>query len=202
MPGISSAILRYFNVAGAAAEAGLGEAHYPETHLIPRLVLSLLDIPADIQHELGLGKAFRIFGEDHKTRDGSAVRDYLHVLDLAEAHVSALEYLLDGGESQVFNLGTGRGYSVREIVRAAVQVLDRPDFEPQAGPRREGDPATLVASGKKAGDVLGWSPKRGIEEMIRSAADWHRSDFYMQAIRAKIGNPQANAEHLEKVSNG
>ena len=187
IPGASSVILRYFNVAGSAAEAGLGEAHYPETHLIPRLVLSLLDVPEDIQRELGLGKAFRIFGQDHKTRDGSAVRDYLHVLDLAEAHVSALEYLLDGGASQILNLGTGRGYSVWEIVRAAAQVLGRPDFKPLVGERREGDPATLVASGKKAGEILGWSPRRDISEMIRSAAAWHGSDAYIQAIRSKIG---------------
>lgn len=187
IPGMSSVILRYFNVAGSAAEAGLGEAHYPETHLIPRLVLSLLDVPADIQRELGLGKAFRVFGQDHKTRDGSAVRDYLHVLDLAEAHVAALEYLLEGGTSQIINLGTGRGNSVWEIVRAASQVLGRPDFAPQVGARREGDPATLVASGKKAGDILGWSPHRDISEMIQSAAAWHRSEFYIEAIRAKIG---------------
>jgi len=187
IPGASSVILRYFNVAGSAVEAGLGEAHFPETHLIPRLVLSLLDIPEDVQRELGLGKAFRVFGQDHKTRDGSAVRDYLHVLDLAEAHVLALEYLLDGGASEIFNLGTGRGNSVWEIVRAAADVLGRPDFKPAVAERRQGDPATLVASGKKAGDVLGWSPQRDISEMIRSAAAWHRSEFYIQAIRAKIG---------------
>lgn len=186
-PGGASVILRYFNVAGAAADAGLGEAHYPETHLIPRLVLSLLEIPEDIQRELGLGKAFRIFGQDHKTRDGSAVRDYLHVLDLAEAHVLALEYLLEGGTSEILNLGTGRGYSVWEIVHAASQVLGRPDFKPPVAERREGDPATLVASGKKAGDILGWSAQRDISEMIRSAAAWHRSDGYIQAIRAKLG---------------
>lgn len=187
IPDTASVILRYFNVAGAAAEAGLGEAHYPETHLLPRLILSLLDIPEDIQRELGLGKAFRVFGQDHKTRDGSAVRDYLHVLDLAEAHVLALEYLLDGGASDILNLGTGRGNSVWEIVRAASQVLGRPDFKPPVAERREGDPATLVASGKKAGDILGWSPQRDISEMIRSAAAWHRSDAYLQAIRAKFG---------------
>jgi UDP-glucose-4-epimerase GalE len=187
IPTVASVILRYFNVAGSAAEAGLGEAHFPETHLIPRLVLSLLDIPEDVQRELGLGKAFRVFGQDHKTRDGSAVRDYLHVLDLADAHVLALEYLLDGGASEIFNLGTGRGYSVWEIVRAAADVLGRPDFKPAVAERRQGDPATLVASGKKAGDVLGWSAGRDISEMIRSAAAWHRSEFYIQAIRAKIG---------------
>lgn len=191
IPGASSVILRYFNVAGSAVEAGLGEAHYPETHLIPRLVLSLLDVPEDIQRELGLGKAFRVFGQDHKTRDGSAVRDYLHVLDLAEAHVLALEYLLEGGASEILNLGTGRGYSVWEIVRAASQVLDRPDFTPPVGERREGDPATLVASGKKAGEILGWSPRRDISEMIRSAAAWHRSEAYIQAIRAKLSVPSA-----------
>jgi len=187
IPSQASVILRYFNVAGSAAQAGLGEAHFPETHLIPRLVLSLLDVPEDIERELGLGKAFRIFGQDHKTRDGSAVRDYLHVLDLAEAHVLALEYLLGGGESQILNLGTGRGNSVWEIVRAAGEVLGRPDFKPAVAERREGDPATLVASGTKAGEILGWLPRRGISEMIQSAAVWHRSDAYIQAIRSKIG---------------
>jgi len=187
IPGLSSVILRYFNVAGSAAEVGLGEAHFPETHLIPRLVLSLFDVPEDIQRALGLGKAFRVFGQDHKTRDGSAVRDYLHVMDLAEAHVLALEHLLDGGESQILNLGTGRGNSVWEIVRAAGEVLGRPDFQPAVAERRQGDPATLVASGKKAGEILGWSAQRDISQMIRSAAAWHRSDDYIQAIRSKIG---------------
>lgn len=186
IPGIRSVILRYFNVAGCAADSGLGEAHYPETHLIPRLVLSLLDMPADVQRDLGIGKAFKVFGQDHKTRDGSAVRDYLHVLDLAEAHVLALEYLLGGGADQILNLGTGRGYSVWEIVRAAIKVLGRPEFEPVLGERRPGDPATLVASGKRASETLGWSPKREIAEMIQSAASWHQSKFYTQAIRAKI----------------
>jgi UDP-glucose 4-epimerase len=102
-------------------------------------------------------------------------------------HVAALEYLLDGGPSQIFNLGTGRGYSVWEIVRAAAEVLGRPDFKPLVGERREGDPATLVASGKKAGEILGWLPRRDISEMIRSAAAWHRSDAYIEAIRSKIG---------------
>ena len=191
IPGINSVILRYFNVAGSAAKSGLGEAHYPETHLIPRLVLSLLDVPEDIQRGLGIGKAFKVYGQDHKTRDGSAVRDYLHVLDLAEAHVLALEYLLDGGASQILNLGTGRGYSVWEIVRAAAEVLGRPEFEPVLGERRPGDPATLVASGKRASETLGWSPKRDISEMIQSAAAWHQSAFYAEAMRAKIETANA-----------
>lgn len=183
--GVTSATLRYFNVAGAAPEVELGEAHLPESHLIPRLVLPLIDLPVPLQTALGLTSGFRIFGDDYPTRDGTAVRDYLHVLDLAEAHVLALRYLLDGGRSDIFNLGTGTGSSVKEVVQAAREALDRPGFEPLVSPRRAGDPAMLVASGEKARTVLGWQPTNLLSSMIASAAAWHRSETYAQSILAR-----------------
>ena len=180
--GVKSVTLRYFNVAGAVPEAGLGEAHAPESHLVPRVLLPLLDMPAAVQVALGLSTGFKIFGEDYPTRDGTAVRDYLHVLDLADAHVLALRRLLDGGNSDIFNLGTGIGSSVKEIVQAVRDVLARPDFTPATGPRRDGDPAMLVASGEKARQILRWKPARNIHDMIASAATWHQSAIYAKAI--------------------
>lgn len=185
IPGVNSAILRYFNVAGSAAEAGIGEAHYPETHLIPRIVIPLIGAPLDLQRLLGLGQGFKIYGDDHDTRDGTAVRDYLHVLDLADAHVRALTYLLKGGKSTIFNLGSGSGYSVNEIVQAARDVLKQPEFKPQIVPRREGDSAMLVANSEKAQKVLGWHATRTVSEMIQSAASWHRTGRYQDTIFAK-----------------
>jgi UDP-glucose-4-epimerase GalE len=182
---VNSVILRYFNVAGCAAGAGIGEAHYPETHLIPRIVVPLIGAPPDLQRVLGLGQGFKIYGDDHATRDGTAVRDYLHVLDLADAHVRALTHLLQGGKSNIFNLGSGSGYSVKEIVQAARDVLKRPEFAPEIMPRRRGDPAVLVANSEKAQKVLGWHVTRPVSEMIQSAASWHRSRQYQETILAK-----------------
>lgn len=184
--GVRSVALRYFNVAGCAPEAGLGETHYPESHLIPRLVLPLIDSPAEILDGLGLRAGFKLFGTDYPTRDGTAVRDYIHILDLADAHVLALRYLLDGGENNIFNLGSGSGYSVEEIVTAARKVLACPDFQPGVAPRRAGDPASLIADSSKARQVLGWAPSRGIEAMIASAAAWHHSDTYIETIKNKV----------------
>jgi UDP-glucose-4-epimerase len=185
IPGVKSVALRYFNVAGGAPEAGLGETHYPETHLIPRLVLPLIDAAPALLDALGLKAGFKLFGTDYPTRDGTAVRDYIHVLDLADAHVLALRYLLGGGDTNIFNLGSGDGYSVNEIVAATRKVLNRPDFAPGVAPRRAGDPATLVADSSKARTVLGWTPHRGIEEMIASAATWHRMQLYVETVMAK-----------------
>ena len=182
---VKSVTLRYFNVAGAEPSAGLGEAHYPETHLIPRLVLPLIDAPEAVQRALGLAQGFRIFGTDYPTRDGTAVRDYIHVVDLADAHVRALRYLLGGGATDIFNLGSGAGFSVKEIVAAARKTLDRADFSPRTAPRREGDPPTLIADSTKAKEVLAWTPQRGIESMIGSAATWHRSRTYTDTIIGK-----------------
>ena len=182
---VKSVALRYFNVAGAEPSAGLGETHFPESHLIPRIVLPLIDAPQAVQHALGLGDGFKIYGTDYPTRDGTAVRDYIHVMDLADAHIRALRYLLEGGATNIFNLGSGSGFSVHEIVAAARRALDRADFNPGTAPRREGDPATLVADSTKANEVLGWSPQRTADDMIASAAAWHRSPTYIEAILKK-----------------
>ncbi|HEY8531540.1 MAG TPA: UDP-glucose 4-epimerase GalE, partial [Limnochorda sp.] len=154
--------LRYFNVAGADPERGLGEDHRPETHLIPILL------------EVALGKRprFQIFGDDYPTPDGTCIRDYIHVLDLAEAHLLALDHLTRGGPSRVYNLGNGAGFSVKEVYRAAVQVTGRP-IPVEVGPRRPGDPPVLVASAERARRELGWVPRRpAVEEMIESAWRW------------------------------
>ena len=185
IPGVRSVALRYFNVAGAAPEAGLGETHYPETHVIPRIVLPLIEAPAALLDSLGLKAGFKLFGSDYPTRDGTAVRDYIHVLDLADAHVLALKYLLGGGATNIFNLGSGDGFSVAEIVAATRTVLGRPDFTPGTAPRRAGDPATLVADSTKARQTLGWAPHRGIDAMIASAAEWHRTALYIDTVTAK-----------------
>ncbi len=182
VPGVNSVALRYFNVAGAAPEAGLGETHYPESHLIPRLVLPLIEAPAAILEALNLKCGFKLFGTDYPTRDGTAVRDYVHVLDLADAHILALRYLLGGGATNIFNLGSGEGYSVGEIVAATRKVLNRPDFAPGIAPRRAGDPATLIADSSKARRVLRWAPHRGIADMIASAAAWHRTQLYVDTV--------------------
>lgn len=186
--GLRSVSLRYFNVAGAAPiEAQIGEAHVPETHLIPRLILPLIDAPFDILKALGLIKGFTIFGDDYPTPDGTAVRDYIHVMDLIDAHLRALKYLLKGGATDIFNLGSGQGSSVMEIVSAARNVLDRPSFSSSFAPRREGDPAILVASSEKAAKILGWRPSRNLQNIIIDAAAWHRSALYQDAMRAKLG---------------
>ena len=182
---VQSVALRYFNVAGALPSAGLGEAHFPESHLIPRIVLPLIDAPQAVQEALGLAQGFKIFGTDYPTRDGTAVRDYIHVMDLADAHVRALRYLLGGGPTNILNLGSGSGFSVREIVEAARKTLERADFNPGVEPRRDGDPAFLIADSTKAKEVLGWTPERGAASMIGSAAAWHRSQTYTDTIIGK-----------------
>jgi len=192
--GMRSVTLRYFNVAGAApAEAMIGEAHLPETHLIPRLILPLIDAPPDLLQALGLEHGFTIYGDDYPTPDGTAVRDYIHVMDLIDAHMRSLDYLLSGGDTDIFNLGSGNGFSVKEIIEAARLVLDRPHFTPGRAPRREGDPATLVASNKKAYKVLGWKPTRALPDIIGDAVTWHRSQRYRDAMQAKIGKKEQRA---------
>jgi UDP-arabinose 4-epimerase len=161
---IRSASLRYFNAAGADPEGELGEDHDPETHLIP-LVL---------QTALGQRTEVHIFGTDYPTPDGSAVRDYIHVTDLADAHVKALSRLLDGNESFAVNLGTGRGHSVNEVIAMAERVSGRPvNAVPSA--RREGDPPILVAKPGLAERLLGWRPiKSDLETIVSTAFEWHR----------------------------
>lgn len=161
---IRYAALRYFNAAGAAAELGIGEDHAPETHLIP-IVLGAA---------LGKRSHIGIFGQDYPTPDGTCVRDYIHVKDLARAHYLALTHLEKGGESGAFNLGSGRGYSVKEIIDTARRVTGLPIPE-KAEPRRPGDPSTLIAANKKAEAVLGFVPAFGLEEIIADAWAWHSS---------------------------
>jgi len=155
--------LRYFNAAGAHASGKIGEDHDPETHLVPLI----------LQTALGQRDSIKIFGDDYNTPDGTCIRDYIHVSDLADAHLRAVEYLLGGGDSDVFNLGSGQGFSVKEMIEAVREVTGR-DFPVQVTPRRAGDPAVLVASSDKARSVLGWKPSRdNLQDIIGSAWGWH-----------------------------
>jgi UDP-glucose 4-epimerase len=160
--GFRSVALRYFNAAGADPEGRIGERHHPETHAIPLA----------IEAAMGKRQGFTLFGTDYDTRDGTAVRDYIHVLDLADAHVLALKRLLGGGKSDVFNLGTGTGTTVRELIAMIRQVSGRP-FEVAEAPRRPGDSPALVADNRKAREVLGWTPKLDLEAIVRDAWAWH-----------------------------
>lgn len=160
--GVSWSALRYFNAAGADPDNELGEDHEPEPHLLPR-VLSAAS--GKLQH-------IEIFGTDYPTPDGTAIRDYVHVTDLAEAHVLATRYLLSGGESGAFNLGTGEGHSVREVTAAAEAVTGR-RIPVKKQPRRDGDPARLIADASKARDVLGWAPQYSeLSTMLESSWRW------------------------------
>jgi UDP-glucose-4-epimerase GalE len=160
--------LRYFNAAGAGAEREVGEDHHPETHLIP-LVLDAA---------MGRKTEVRIFGTDYPTPDGTCLRDYIHVTDLAAAHVRGLALLMDGQvQSQAINLGTGNGYSVRQVIETAKRITGR-NFEVNEVPRREGDPPILVAAVDRAKTVLQWKAETsGLEEIISSAWTWHRWRF-------------------------
>lgn len=160
--GMRFAHLRYFNAAGAAADEGIGERHDPETHAIPLALFTLL----------GRRESFKIFGDDYDTRDGTCLRDYVHVLDLADAHVRAVERLIGGGESLAVNLGTGDGVTVKELLAAIARVTGR--AVPAApAPRRPGDSAALVADNSLARRELGWSPSRGIDRIVADAWTWH-----------------------------
>ncbi|MBV6622283.1 MAG: UDP-glucose 4-epimerase GalE [Rivularia sp. (in: Bacteria)] len=155
---------RYFNAAGADPSGNLGEDHNPETHLIP-LVL---------QTALGKRESISIFGTDYPTEDGTCVRDYIHVSDLADAHVLGLEYLLKGGESAFFNLGNGNGFSVKEIIEAARNVTGE-EIKAIECDRRPGDPPALIGSAEKARKILGWQPQyTSIKDIITHAWEWHK----------------------------
>lgn len=157
-------ILRYFNAAGADIDCEIGEDHNPETHLIPLTIYAALGIEEDI----------KVFGTDYNTHDGTAIRDYIHVTDLAEAHVLAMEYLLDGDKSDIFNLGNGNGYSVLEVINAVKKVTGK-DFKVTFTDRRKGDPEKLIADSKKAKQVLNWNPKYSdLETIIKTAWGWHK----------------------------
>jgi UDP-glucose-4-epimerase GalE len=160
--GISWTALRYFNAAGADLEVELGESHSPETHLIPLVLDSTL----------GRG-TMEIYGDDYPTPDGTCVRDYIHVTDLADAHVRALEYLIEGGESIALNLGTGEGHSVRQVIAAVEQVTGR-KVPHRVAPRRAGEPAILIADPSLARKVLAWHPRHSsLESIVGSAWKWH-----------------------------
>ena len=162
--GIRYVSLRYFNAAGADLEGELGEEHVPETHLIPLV----------IQSALGQTLYVEIYGTDYPTPDGTAVRDYIHVMDLAEAHVLALNYLSTGGNSIALNLGTGRGYSVREIIKA-VEHIGRHSVPVRKTNRRLGDPPVLVAESHRAAKILGWQPRYSdLHGILDTAWRWHK----------------------------
>ncbi|MFG6596093.1 UDP-glucose 4-epimerase GalE [Sulfitobacter sp. 1A13368] len=166
--GLNHVIFRYFNVAGADPEAAVGEAHDPETHLVPLI----------LQAVAGTRGALTIFGTDYDTEDGTCIRDYVHVSDLVDAHVAGLKWLEAGKPSEVFCLGTGDGFSVREVVAAAAAVTDGP-VPIEEGPRRAGDAVKLICGSDKARTQLGWTPSRStMPQMLRDAHRWHASDGF------------------------
>ena len=161
--GLRYVALRYFNACGAHLSGMIGEAHHPETHLIPLI----LQVPN------GQRERISVFGDDYPTRDGTCVRDYIHVTDLAQAHILALDYLMDGGKSDVFNLGNGVGFTVKEIIDVARKVTGHP-IPAEIVPRRAGDPAELIAASDKAKKILGWKPAlNDVETIVSSAWKWH-----------------------------
>ncbi len=162
--GLKYVCLRYLCAAGAAPELGLGEDHRPERHLIPSVLLSIL----------GQRPHIEIYGTDYPTEDGTAVRDFVHVMDVAEAHISALEHLASGGESLVLNVGLGRGFSVKEVIRASERVTGRP-APVKLADRRPGDPAVLVANPQALTKKFDWKPRYSqLEEIVATAWEWHR----------------------------
>ena len=163
--GLKYVSLRYFNACGAHASGEIGEAHNPETHLIPLI----LQVPN------GKREFISIFGNDYNTEDGTCIRDYIHVTDLAKAHILAVDYLLAGNKSDIFNLGNGKGFSVKQVIDVARKVTGF-DIPEVIADRREGDPAVLIASSKKAKEILGWKPEHdSLEEIISSAWNWHKN---------------------------
>ncbi len=158
--GLKHVSLRYFNAAGAGY--GIGEWHEPESHLIPCIL-----------HAAKSGNAVKTFGNDYPTPDGTCIRDYIHVLDLVKAHHLALEFLFSHNESRIYNLGSGTGYSVKQVVDMCRQVTGI-DIPVEVSPRRPGDPARLVASSEKIAKELGWKPEFGLKDIISSAWDWHK----------------------------
>lgn len=166
--GLRSVIFRYFNVAGADPEARIGEHHRPETHLVP-VMLEAID---------GQRPALTIHGTDYDTPDGTCIRDYVHVCDLVDAHLAGLRRLLDGGGPRIYNLGTGHGFSVREVIAAAGSVTNRP-VPVVEGARRPGDCTRLVSGSTRAAGELGWTPARStLAQMIGDAWRWHRAGGY------------------------
>ena len=179
--GMRFASLRYFNAAGADESGEIGECHDPETHLIPLA----------LQAAAGAGPELRIFGNDYPTPDGTCVRDYIHVNDLAEAHVKALQYLIDGGKSIAVNLGTGRGNSVQEVIAMAEQVSGE-KVPRHVGPRRAGDPPELVADPNRAEKTLHWKATRSLQDIVVTAWQWMQSE-----AGRRRGLSQANSTQTE-----
>ncbi|WP_240956439.1 UDP-glucose 4-epimerase GalE [Wenzhouxiangella sp. XN79A] len=166
--GLRAVALRYFNAAGASLAGGIGESHDPETHLIPNV----------LKAAAGSGPRLKVFGTDYDTRDGTCVRDYIHVDDLARAHLAALEFMTREEGFHAFNLGNGQGFSVLEVIQAAGKVVGR-DVPYEVAERRAGDPAVLVASSALAAKKLGWQPEiTDLEAIIESAWHWHREQRY------------------------
>ncbi len=165
--GLQYCAFRYFCAAGVSKDGRIGEAHNPETHLIPVMVKAARE-----------GRPFQVFGDDYNTHDGSCIRDFIHVLDLAEAHWLGLQYIMENNTSDVFNLGSGKGFSVLEMIRSLEEIAgERPRYAISA--RREGDPAVLVASNEKAKRVLGWEPKNSdIHTILRDAWQWENNRRY------------------------
>jgi UDP-glucose 4-epimerase len=172
--GINSVSLRYFNAAGADPEGELGEEHNPETHLIPNI----------LKAALGQGQELKIFGDDYDTQDGTCVRDYIHINDLCSAHLKAVEYLENNSGCHVFNLGNGSGFSVKEILQAAEQVVGKP-IAHKIVERRSGDPATLVADSRKSAEQLSWQAQHtDIVQIIASAWQFHAGGYPAEASEA------------------
>lgn len=163
--GLKYVSLRYFNACGAHVSGKIGEAHFPETHLIPLI----LQVP------LGQREYISIFGDDYDTSDGTCIRDYIHVTDLAQAHILAVDYLMKGNESNIFNLGNGVGFTVKEVIDTARKVTGH-EIPARIAERRAGDPARLIASSDKARQVLLWKPEHAdLEEIISTAWNWHKN---------------------------
>jgi UDP-glucose 4-epimerase len=166
--GLNAVRLRYFNAAGSHPDATIGEAHDPETHLIPIALLAAA----------GKRPRMKIFGTDYDTPDGTCIRDYIHVCDLVEAHILALKHLENGGKSDLFNVGTGKGFSVKEVVSAAEMVTGK-SLDPELADRRPGDPAVLTADSSKIQSAWGWKPQRpDLETMIEDAWRWLSDPAY------------------------
>ncbi|WP_080872665.1 UDP-glucose 4-epimerase GalE [Oceanobacillus timonensis] len=171
--GIKFVSLRYFNVAGARETTEIGEDHQPETHLIPII----------LQSALGQRETITIFGDDYDTPDGTCIRDYVHVEDLIQAHILALTYLKEGGKSDIFNLGSNQGFSVKEVIDT-VRAVTGKEIPTRIGARRSGDPGALIASSEKAKQILGWNPtKTSIKKIIEDAWNWH--SLYPQGYKQK-----------------
>jgi len=171
--GLSAVALRYFNAAGADPSGLIGEAHEPETHLLPLAIAAAL----------GDGKALTVFGQDFDTPDGTCLRDYIHVTDLAAAHLAALKAPMGPGGFDAFNVGTGEGRSVTEVVEAVARAVGKP-VPHSIGPRRDGDPPSLVADPARAREVLGWTAQHSsLDEIVRDALRWERSPAYGRGVR-------------------